>query len=129
MELHGALKGGFFSGGDLMSQPVQTTSPALILTAERVVLTVAAAAPAAVAAAAAAAAKLRAVRSISCVLVFSSATPKEEVKKLITLTKRDREGERERENYVFISSSARGKWMELLGCREEKQIITHQRAT
>jgi len=54
-----------------MSQPVQTTSPALILTAERVVLSVVAAA-----AAAAAAVKLRELRSISCVLVFSLATLK-----------------------------------------------------
>lgn len=56
-----------------MSQPVQTTSPALILTAECVVLT--AAAVAAVAATAAAV-KLRELKSISCVLVFSLATAK-----------------------------------------------------
>lgn len=57
-----------------MSQPVQTTSPALILSAECVVLTAAVAAAAA--AGTAAAVKLRELQSISCVLVFSLATAK-----------------------------------------------------
>ena len=73
-----------------MSQPVQTTSPALILTAKRVVLTTAAAA-----AAAAAAAKLRALRSISCALL-SPATPKGGSQE-IDHTDRERGRERERE--------------------------------
>lgn len=60
-----------------MSQPVQTTSPALILTAECAVFTAAAAAAAVAAVAATAAAvTLRELQSISCVLVFSLATAK-----------------------------------------------------
>lgn len=72
-----------------MSQPEQTTSPALILTAERVVLYAAAAAAAT--AAVAVAVKLRA--SISCVLVFSPATPKGGSQK-IDYTNREKRSER-----------------------------------
>ena len=97
----------------------------------RPLLTAAAAAVAA-AAAAAAAVKLRALRSISCVLVFSVATPKGGSQEIDHTERerererrergretergrergrdRGREGERVRDNYVFVFL----KWMELL---------------
>lgn len=82
----------FFSGGDFMSQPVQTTSPALMLTAECVSSSLLLLLASAASASTAIAEKLRAVRScISCALVFSLGSYSKRRKSKIDHTDRARE--------------------------------------